>query len=333
MLRLADAWTWDFWVVDNGQEYHLFFLKAPKSLGDPDQRHFHANVGHAVSVDLCNWELLPDAIVPGERSSFDDIAIWTGSVVNGLDGRWYMYYTGITTEESGLVQRIGLATSEDLIHWEKDSGFTVLSADCRWYEKLGEGSWSHEAWRDPWVFKDPSGNGWHMFVTARSRCGAEDSRGVVGHLVSEDLLSWEVTAPVTKPESGFGVMEVMQVEEIDGQAVLLFSCQEPELGVAKRENHGRGGIWVAKGGSLLGGFELANAQLLSDDSLYSGRVVRNRLGNWVMLAFRNKDANGEFVGEITDPIPLAWKEDGMCALVGSGRHLSLEERARSHTLV
>ena len=128
MLRLADAWTWDFWLADDGQKYHLFFLKAPKSLGDPDQRHFHASVGHAVSLDLCNWDLLPDAIVPGKRSSFDDIAVWTGSVVNGLDGRWYMYYTGITTEESGLVQRIGLATSEDLIHWEKNSGFAVLSA-------------------------------------------------------------------------------------------------------------------------------------------------------------------------------------------------------------
>jgi beta-fructofuranosidase len=28
MLRLADAWTWDFWLADDGRSYHLYFLKT-----------------------------------------------------------------------------------------------------------------------------------------------------------------------------------------------------------------------------------------------------------------------------------------------------------------
>ena len=34
MLRLADDWVWDSWIADDGERYHLFFLKAPRALGD-----------------------------------------------------------------------------------------------------------------------------------------------------------------------------------------------------------------------------------------------------------------------------------------------------------
>lgn len=30
MLRLDDAWIWDSWIADDGERYHLFFLKAPR---------------------------------------------------------------------------------------------------------------------------------------------------------------------------------------------------------------------------------------------------------------------------------------------------------------
>ena len=37
--RRADDWIWDSWIADDGERYHLFFLKAPRALGDPDLRH------------------------------------------------------------------------------------------------------------------------------------------------------------------------------------------------------------------------------------------------------------------------------------------------------
>ncbi len=45
-----------------------------------------------------------------------------------------MLYTGINRGERGLIQRIGLATSDDLIHWTKHPANPVLEADERWYE-------------------------------------------------------------------------------------------------------------------------------------------------------------------------------------------------------
>ena len=28
MFQLPEAWVWDFWLVDDGEQYHLFFLNA-----------------------------------------------------------------------------------------------------------------------------------------------------------------------------------------------------------------------------------------------------------------------------------------------------------------
>ena len=86
MLRLAEAWTWDFWLADDGRSYHLYFLKAPRHIGDPDRRHWNASIGHATSPDLADWTVVCDAITPSGRPAFDDIATWTGSVVRGRDG-------------------------------------------------------------------------------------------------------------------------------------------------------------------------------------------------------------------------------------------------------
>ena len=99
MLRLPDHWVWDGWLAVDGNGYHLFFLRASRALLDPHRRHLRAAVGHAVSTDLRTWTLVPDALVHADPPAWDEQAIWTGSVVHGPDGTWYMFYTGV--ERSG----------------------------------------------------------------------------------------------------------------------------------------------------------------------------------------------------------------------------------------
>jgi len=175
MLRLADAWTWDFWLADDGRSYHLYFLKAPRHIGDPDERHWNVSIGHAVSPDLADWTVVPDAIAPSDGPAFDHIATWTGSV---------------------------------------------------------------------------------------------------------------------------------------GHSVLIFSCLTAELSGQRRKAGTSGGIWCLPGKSLLGPFNLTQAVRMTDESLYSGRLIRDRAGRWVMLAFRNRGPDGSFVGELTDPMPIRWATDG-----------------------
>jgi beta-fructofuranosidase len=61
--------------------------------------------------------------------------------------------------------------------------------------------------------------------------------------------------------------------------------------------------------SVLGPFDTSRAVRLTGEELYSGRLIRDRAGQWVMLAFRNREADG-FVGEISNPMPVSWAPDG-----------------------
>jgi beta-fructofuranosidase len=303
MLHLPDAWTWDFWVADTGTEYHLFFLYASRALLDSDRRHVRASIGHAVSTDLIRWDRVADALVRGDRPSFDDLATWTGSVLRGPDGVWRMFYTGTTERDGALIQSIGIATSTDLITWHKAPANPVLTADPRWYERHGDSTWIDEAWRDPWVFADPGGDGWHMLITARANHGPVPERGVVGHACSADLLHWQAQPPLSNPGTGFGQLEVLQVEVIDGRAVLLFSCLRSEFGGDRLASGHPGGIWAVTAADPLGPFDVSQATPVSDDRLYAGRLVRNRDGEWLLLGFRNRGEDGAFVGGLGDPMP------------------------------
>ncbi len=304
MLRIDDHWAWDFWLADDGEQYHVYFLKAPMSLGDPNQRHWNVRVGHAVSRDLVDWSVVGDAFGPSDEPAFDDYTTWTGSVVRADDGTWCMFYTGASRAEQGLKQRIGLATSADLHTWQKPGRDALVSSDPRWYEQLGDGPWPDEAWRDPWVFRDPAGDGWHMLITTRARAGAVDQRGVIGHARSRDLLAWEVMPPPSAPGVGFGHLEVPQVATVGGRSVLIFSCLSTELSDERRAAGERGGVWLLEPDNPLGPYQPAAARRITDESLYSGRLIQDRSGAWVMLAFHYNDDDARFVGHISDPTPF-----------------------------
>lgn len=306
----------------------MYFLKASKVyhspdgrrdlVRNPDGRHTRTTVGHAVSSDLINWTVCDDIMSPSDEDAFDDLATWTGSVVKGPDNLWYMFYTGISYREGGLVQRVGLATSDDLYKWEKRKDFQPLAADALLYEKLGESTWPNETWRDPWVFPDPEGNGWHMFVTARAKVGVYDDRGVVGHAFSWDLFNWEILPALSEPGSGFADLEVTQVSVIDGKPVLLFSCLTREFSAVRRaageRGGGKGGVWAVPCDSPLGPFDVYDAALLTDHKLYAGKFIQNRQSQWLFMAFANDDENGNFIGHLADPMSVSWESDGTLCL-------------------
>jgi len=313
LLTVATHWIWDFWLVDTETEYHLFYLQAPREV-HPDQRHWSTSVGHAVSTDLTQWQVLDDALAPSTEPAFDDLATWTGSVVRGDDGIWYLFYTGLSRADDGQVQRVGLATSTDLMTWRKHGPDALVSADSRWYHTLddsgeakseseSESESEAESWRDPWLVRDPDGGGWHMLVTATARDGWA-GQGVLGHAWSDDLQTWQVLPPLSRKGSGFDQLEVPQLAVVDGEPVLLFNCLGPELCSALSEVADSGGVWVLRPDSLLGPYDVTQATRLTDESLYVGKLVQDRAGRWVLLAFVNKDADGTFVGSISDPMPV-----------------------------
>ena len=315
MFALPDSWVWDFWFADDGDEYHLFFLYASRALHDPEARHYRASIGHAVSADLISWTRVADGLVRSDAPAFDDLATWTGSIVRHPDGTWRMFYTGATLAPGGKnIQSVGVASSPDLFTWTKAAAGPILTADPRWYEAISE-EWHDEAFRDPWVFASPDCDGWHMLITARAHPGDPFARGVVGHAMSADLEHWELQRPLTAPvPNGFGQLEVMQSEIVDGRPVLLFSCLAEHASAARRT--ASGGVWAAPAESLTGPFSIEDAYPLTDDSLYSGRLVRRRNGQWAFIAFRLTGDGVPFIGDITDPLPIQWIDGRLTVTVG-----------------
>lgn len=301
-LRFDDRWVWDFWLAQKGEKIHIFYLQADKSIGDPNQRHYHTSVGHAVSRDLVTWDRLPDALVPSAQPAFDDMATWTGSII-AHDGSWYMFYTGLSHADKGLVQRIGLAMSHDLMTWQKHPDNPLIKLDSTWYETLDTDQWPSEAWRDPYLFVHPDTGEFHAFITARTTQGESLTRGTIGHAVSSNLLDWQVRPPLTVPRQ-FGHLEVPQVIYQSNQYFLLFSVDHK-----RKHDHDttptNSGIYYMTADDILGPYS-APQTLLADayNTHYSGRLFQKRDGNWVLMAALFDREDGHYVGEIADPIPV-----------------------------
>lgn len=319
MLRLPDKWVWDFWLANDGPDHHIFFLQAPRALGDPDLRHWNVSIGHAVSQNLRDWEFLPDALKPSlESDSWDNYTTWTGSVIQHA-GLWYLFYTGCCQEESGLIQRVGLATSKDLINWQKHPDNPLLEADPRWYELLDLDAWHDQAWRDPWVFQHPDSGIFHAFLTARTKGGPEDGRGVIAHAQSADLIHWEVLPPVSEPGE-YGHLEVPQLVEINEHYYLLFSVTREVFSKKRSERTEKSpltGTNYLVADQPLGSFRFATQGTLFADeigSTYAGKLVQHSRGKWLFLSTRMFTPAGEFLGEIGDPLEIVVGESGSLSL-------------------
>jgi len=320
MLQLEDKWVWDFWFARDGADYHMFFLQADKSLGDPDLRHWNVSIGHAVSRDLYQWQLMPDALRPtqGNDEAPDSYTTWTGCVIRHRS-EWLMYYTGTMRAEKGLVQRVCLARSADLIDWSKHSGNPLVALDTQWYDGLKLAYWHDASWRDPWVFKDAHRELYHMLVTCRVNRGAPDGRGAIGYASSTNLLDWRVGEPFLAP-GWYGEMEVPQVECIGGRYYLFCSVSTrfhsaarlaepacvPQTGLTYFVSDSLLGPWQSLGHGFVAGHAGAG--------LYASRVVQGPDGDWYLMGFLDKDSAGKFIGRISDPIKLLQAVDGSLSL-------------------
>jgi beta-fructofuranosidase len=110
-------------VVYHDGLYHLFHLVLPN----------HDFIAHAVSTNAINWRRVTNALFLGDPGSWDDLMLWTMHVTADphQPGRWRMFYTGLSRREQGRIQRLGMATSDDLYHWEK--------APVNWQDRRGAG--------------------------------------------------------------------------------------------------------------------------------------------------------------------------------------------------
>lgn len=323
VLALKDHFVWDSWYVRDGDIWHGFYLKAPRSIGDPELRHFNVSYGHATSTDLVNWTHLGTTFEPTEGPAWDDYTTWTGSTLKGDDGLWHLFYTGSRKSEDGMYQRIGHATSTDLHNWNRvgDDGMILdlTGPHAHLYETdMKTSVWHDRAMRDPWVMKDPEGDGWLMFFTARSAGIAEpNAGGCIGFATSSDMYEWTLQPPVFT--GGFGQLEVPQVFAVDGQWYCLFCTAAEHFSKSQAQANERGpvtGNHYLIGDSPRGPWRIAPGFLDGDLPCrrYAARIVETDDGLFIM-GFADRPDGADFVGHVMDPEPVKVTAEGLLRIV------------------
>ena len=203
---------WDTWLFPAEDGYHLFYLK--RDLRD----RFAKTIAHAISPDLVHWTAVRDALHADPGGAWDSGWLMTGTVVRHHDGRYYMFYGAMVDQ----VQRIGVATSDDLYHWHKHPQ-PVMEASAPFYETDPRRSPNNEvAWRDPCIVYDPQSACYYAFICARVPNGSYSGGGCIALCRSQDLLNWETLPPVFISDE-YVCMEVPDVFALDGRYYLMFS--------------------------------------------------------------------------------------------------------------
>ena len=315
MFQLEDWWVWDFWLVDDGTGWHLFHLQSPRTT-EPGDRHWNASIGHAGSADLTNWARVGTALEPGPPGSWDETALWTGSIIRHDDGRWLMAYTGIRRDGRTATERIGLAWSDDLVRWVKDPDNPVLVSDPERFEQPGATSWQH-GWRDPWLHRGDDGT-YRMLISARMADGDDPyRRGAVVQAGSDDGRRWSIDESVAGTAGVFAQLEVPHFLEVEGRPHLVFSTStdrpwpdpsgRPMTGVMTAVADDWDGPFIEP--MVLDGVPTGAR---ASTGRYAGRVVSDGADLWY-LAFEDTGPEG-FVGRVSDPMPVRLDGDGRLLL-------------------
>ena len=150
----------------NGQGYHPIYKYSTPNLYDYEDHGMMLNFG---------------------QMSDPDPALGTGSVMQDLDGRYHLFYTGHNDTGNGGKGRecVMHATSTDRENWVKDLEPLFFAPE----------GYSRDDFRDPEVFWAEDEQCYWLLMAARENTLG----GVVVKYTSTDLKNWEFVGPIYAP--------------------------------------------------------------------------------------------------------------------------------------
>jgi predicted GH43/DUF377 family glycosyl hydrolase len=171
-----DAATWEAdYIAANGAALHdgsrfLYWYQAGE--------RGRTRIGLANSSDARSWQKHPEPVLElGAPGSWDETGVGDPYVIR-CGGSYYLYYLG--QNRRGL-QRLGVARSQDGVHWQKSGANPVLDVGA-------PGSFDERGLGEPAVFV--AGGRFYMLYTGRDT--AEQRR--VGWAQSDNGVDWERVA-------------------------------------------------------------------------------------------------------------------------------------------
>ena len=322
MSRALDPngiWLWDNWSLKMPTGWLLYYLWAPRDV-HPDERHHIAQLGSAFSDDGVHWREFQSCFAPGTAGCWDDLAIWSGCTRYFPDHEhspYWLYYTA-RSQDQFYAQHIGLAHSQDGLHWERLKQ-PVLSPDGQYYaqDTCLNSRDVFPAFRDPDVFALPpeicqkyalKPGSLGMLFSAREAIYSQAFNACVGWAISEDGIHWQLQPPLLAPRR-YDEMEMAQVLYYQGHYYLLFSCFGKHYSPDWQAQQGKhSGLHVYVAPEFEGPYLPANiaahkarhAVIWSGEQVYAVKAHHEKSpGHWALRGFLNQNHVGEFEGGLS----------------------------------
>jgi beta-fructofuranosidase len=202
----------DLTVIIHKGIYHLFHLIIPN----------HDYIAHATSKDGISWRRVENALFVGHPGEWDDDMLWTMDVCE-VNGKFEMFYTGLQRKDRGVVSRIGLAESNDLISWtKKNRDDFPIEPKGVYYEAYNANPRKWLSFRDPFRFEYKGEV--YLLACARTIHGPINRRGCVG-LIKITNYKVERLPPLFYPMA-YDDVECPCVFELKGRFYLIGSIRE-----------------------------------------------------------------------------------------------------------
>jgi hypothetical protein len=161
----------DFAIVYGADKWHLFYIRRHQNAAYTAAVN-ERNLGHAESADLQNWNVVARNVLQVQPGQWDNLHVWAPSIVlNPVDLKYYMFYTGVTQDTIKTpgphfgqvleVQRIGVATSLNLVSWAHENSWVYSQYQVSWaqHDTTLEAGWQ---FRDPFVMPEPGAPGKYL---------------------------------------------------------------------------------------------------------------------------------------------------------------------------
>ena len=236
---------------ENGK-YYLFYLRDDRDIekvGEGCEWHL------LITEDLVHFEDKGVVIHQGNKDE-QDLYVYTGCVIKKED-TYYIFYTGHNPhfERDGRgAQKVLMAKSKDLIHWEKEKDFILAPNDP---------NLEQNDFRDPFVFYE---NGEYVMVLTGRMKNAPllQCKGVLLSLRSKDLINWKMDEkPFYNPQAYYA-HECPDIFKIGEWWYLIFSEFSDRYVTTYRMSKSLDGEWITPKHNTFDGHAFYAAKTASD---------------------------------------------------------------------
>ena len=236
----TDGWVGDTIPFAHDGKFYIYYLHDERKGNTQDEYGYRTSWNLLITEDGVNIKDCKVVLPVGEYDDAD-YACYTGSVIEGNDGQFHMFYTAQKNynpkyhRDGKPLQYVAHAISTDLINWEKLPELT-FGADESIYEPFD--------WRDPFVFYNQEEKCFDMLLAARLRGASEKNGGCVGLCRSYDLLHWEAKEPFYNPES-YMTHECPDLFKLGNKWYLVYSTFSEKFVTHYRMSDKLSGPWTS----------------------------------------------------------------------------------------